>query len=225
MKILCTQALEGVVPAILPHLTGDSVVYGTTGQLVAEVEAGKGGDLLLASRPALEELANLGKVEAGSLTDIASTPVGIGVRQGVGKIDLSSVEALKRLLLAAGPIAYPEPAGGGVSGVHFAQMLDVLGIADEVNRHAILVKAGGVAADYLVSHQAALAVQMVSELMMVPGIEIAGTLPGEFAKIIAFSGAVVSGAAHVQEALDVIQALKTPAAKQIMEAAGLSPAK
>jgi len=224
MKILCTQALEGVFPAILPHIPGDSVVYGTTGQLVAEVEAGKGADLLFVSRPALEELANLGKVETGSLTDIASTPVGIGIRKGVGKIDLSSVEALKLLLLAAGPIAYPDPAGGGVSGVHFAHMLDVLGIGEEVNRHAILVKAGGVAADYLVSHQAALAVQMVSELMAVPGIEIAGTLPGEFAKTIAFSGAVVSGAAHVQEALDVIQALKTPAAKQIMEAAGLTPA-
>jgi len=224
MKILCTQALEGVFPAILPHLTGDSVIYGTTGQLVAEVEAGRGGDLLLASRPALEELANLGKVEAGSLADIASTPVGIGIREGVGKIDLSTVDALKKLLLAAGPVAYPDPAGGGVSGVHFAHMLDVLGIADEVNRHAILVKAGGVAAEYLVSHQAALAVQMVSELMMVPGIDIAGTLPGEFAKTIAFSAAVVSGAAHLQEALDVIQALKTPAAKQIMEAAGLSPA-
>lgn len=224
MKILCTQALEGVFPAILPHLPGDSVIYGTTGQLIAELEAGRGGDLLLAARPALAELANLGKIEAGSLTDIASTPVGIGIREGVGKLDLSSEYALKKLLLAAGPIAYPDPAGGGVSGVHFAQMLDRLGIAHEVNRHAILVKAGGVAAEYLVSHQAALAVQMVSELMMVPGIEIAGTLPGEFAKTIAFSGAVVTGAAHVQEALDVIQALKTPAAKQIMEAAGLSPA-
>ncbi len=224
MKILCTQALEGVFPAILPHLAGDSVIYGTSGQLVAEVEAGTGGDLLLASRAALVELANLGKVEAASLADIASTPVGIGVRKGVGTLDLSSVEALKRLLLAAGPIAYPEPAGGGVSGVHFAQMLDTLGIAQEVNRHAILVKAGGIAADYLVSHQAALAVQMVSELMMVPDIDVAGTLPGEFAKTIAFSGAVVAGAAHVQEALDVIQALKTPAAQEIMRAAGLDPA-
>lgn len=224
MKILCTQALEGVFPAILPHLAGDRVVYGTTGQLVAEIEAGKGGDLVLAARPALEELANLGKVVAGSLADIASTPVGIGVREGVGKLDLTTVEALKKLLLAAGPIAYPDPAGGGVSGVHFAHVLDKLGIAEEVNRHAILVKAGGVAAEYLVSHQAALAVQMVSELMMVPGIEIAGTLPGEFAKIISFAGAVVSDAAHAQEALGVIQALKTPAAKQIMEAAGLIPA-
>lgn len=224
MKILCTQALEGVFPAILPHLTGDSVIYGTTGQLVAELEAGRGGDLLLVARPALEELVNLGKVAAGSLADIASTPVAIGIREGVGKLDLTTVEALKKLLLAAGPIAYPDPAGGGVSGVHFAHMLDVLGIAEEVNRHAILVKAGGVAAEYLVSHQAALAVQMVSELMMVPGIEIAGTLPGEFAKVISFSGAVVSDAAHAQEALDVIQALKTPAAKQIMEAAGLIPA-
>lgn len=224
MKILCTQALEGAFPTILPHLPGDQVIYGTTGQLVAELEAGRGGDLLLAARPALEELATLGKVAAGSLTDIASTPVAIGIREGVGKLDLSSVDALKKLLLAAGPIAYPDPAGGGVSGVHFAHMLDRLGIAEEVNRHAILVKAGGVAAEYLVSHQAALAVQMVSELMMVPGIEIAGTLPGEYAKVISFSGAVVSGAAHAQEALDVIQALKTPAAKQILESAGLTPA-
>ena len=224
MKILCTQALEGVFHAILPHIPGDSVVYGTTGGLIAELEAGKGGDLLLASRPALDELARLGKVERGSLADIASTPVGIASKKGVGKLDLSSVEALRKLLLAAGPIAYPEPSGGGVSGVHFAQMLDKLGIAGEVNRHAILVKAGGVAADYLVSGQAALAVQMISELMMVDGIEIIGTLPGEFAKVISFSGAVPSDSCHAVEATDIIQALKTPAARAIMLKAGLDPA-
>ncbi len=224
MKILCTQALEGVFPAILPHLPGDSVIYGTTVGLVAELEAGTGADLLLASRPALDELARLGKVEGASLADIAGTAVAIGAKQGVGTLDLSSVEALKKLLLAAGPIAYPDPAGGGVSGVHFAAVLDRLGIADAVNRHAILVKAGGVAADYVISGQAALAVQMVSELLPVAGIEIAGTLPGEFARTITFSGAVAAGAAHAGEALAVIQALKTPAAREIMRAAGLDPA-
>jgi molybdate transport system substrate-binding protein len=224
MKILCTQALESVFPAILPHLPGDSVRFNTTGELVAEVEAGKGGDLLLASRAALDELARMGKVEAGGLADIASTGVAIGVRKGVGRIDLSTPDMLKKLLLAAGPIAYPEPAGGGVSGVHFAYVLDRLGITDEINRHAILVKAGGVAADYLVTGQAALAVQMTSELMAVAGIDIAGTLPGDFAKSIMFSGAVISGSAHAREALDVIQALKTPAAGEIMRAAGLDPA-
>jgi molybdate transport system substrate-binding protein len=224
MKILCTQALEGVFHAILPHVPGDSVIYNTTGGLIAELEAGQGGDLLLASRPALDELALLGKIEAGSLADIASTPVGIGVKKGVGVLDLSSIEAVKKLLLAAGPIAYPEPSGGGVSGIHFAEMLDKLGIAEEVNRHAILVKAGGVAARYVMSGQAGMAVQMISELMIVEGIEVAGTLPGEFAKTIAFSGAVVAGTAHAREALDVIQALKTPAAREIMKGGGLTPA-
>ncbi len=223
MKILCTQALEHVFPAILPHITGDSVVYNTTGALIAELEAG-GGDLLLVSRPALDELARLGKVAGGSLADIASTPVGIASKKGVGKLDLSSVEAVRKLLLAAGPIAYPEPSGGGVSGVHFASMLDKLGIAEEVNRHAILVKPGGVAADYLVTGQAALAVQMISELMPVDGIEIAGTLPGEFAKIIAFSGAVTADSRHAAQALGIIQALRTPAAREIMRKAGLDPA-
>jgi len=223
MKILCTQALEHVFPAILPHIPGDRVVYNTTGALIAELES-TGGDVLLASRPSLDELVRLGKLEAGGLADIASTPVGIATKKGVGPVDLSSVEALKKLLLAAGPIAYPEPSGGGVSGVHFAHMLDKLGIADEVNRHAILVRAGGVAADYVRSGQAALAVQMVSELMPVAGIEIAGPLPGEFAKIITFSGAVAAGAAHAGEALGVIRALKTPAAREIMRKAGLDPA-
>jgi len=224
MKILCTQALEHVFPAIVPHISGDSVVYNTTGALIAELESGAGGDLLLVSRQSLDELARLGKVEGASLADIASTPVGIAARQGTGKLDLSTVEAVKKLLLAAGPVAYPEPSGGGVSGIHFASMLDKLGIADEVNSRAILVKAGGVAADYVASGQAALAVQMISELMPVDGIEIAGTLPGEFAKIIAFSGAVTAGSAHASEALGILQALKTPAAQVIMRKAGLDPA-
>ena len=223
MKILCTQALEHVFPAILPHIPGDRVVYNTTGGLIAELES-RGGDVLLASRPSLDELVRLGKVEAAGLADIASTPVGIAAKKGVGNIDLSSPEALKKLLLAAGPVAYPEPSGGGVSGVHFAHVLDVLGIGEEVNRHAILVKAGGVAADYVRTGQAALAVQMISELRPVEGVEIIGPLPGGLAKIIAFSGAVVTGTSHAGEALGVIQALKTPAAQAIMRTAGLDPA-
>lgn len=223
MKILCTQALEHVFPAILPHIPGDSILYNTSGGLIAELEA-RGGDILLASRPSLDELVRLGKVEAAGLADIASTPVGIAVKKGVGPVDVSSIDALKKLLLATGPVAYPEPSGGGVSGVHFARILDKMGIGSEVNRHAILVKAGGVAADYVRTGQAALAVQMISELMPVDGVEVVGALPGEFAKIIAFSGAVVTGTAHADEALGIIKALRTPAAQAIMRKAGLDPA-
>ena len=221
MKILCTQAFEGVFHAILPQLPGDSVLFGTTGGLVRRVEAGEAADLLLAARPALDDLARRGLVEAGSVTGIAGTDVGIGIRQGEGDIDLSTAEALKTLLLAAGPIAYPDPADGGASGVHFAAVLERLGIAEEVNRRAILVKAGGGAGEYLITGQAALAVQMISELLLVEGVVIAGTLPGGFAKTISFAAAVVKGAAHGGEALDVIAALKTPAAGEIMRKAGL----
>lgn len=224
MRILCTQALEGVFHKILPQLHGDSVVFGTTGGLVGRIEAGEAADILLAARPALDELARRGLVEAGTVTDIAGTDVGVGVKQGVGKIDLSSPEALKKLLLAAGPVAYPDPAGGGASGVHFAKVLQSLGIAEQVNRAAILVEAGGSAGDYVIRGQAGLAVQMISELVPVAGIEVAGTLPGEFAKTISFAAAVVKGAAHAGEALGVIAALKTPAAGEIMKAAGLAQA-
>ena len=221
MKIFCTQAFEEVFHKILPSLDGDSVIFGTTGGLVGRIEAGEAADLLLAARPALDELARRGLVEAGSIADIASTDVGVGVKQGGGKIDLSSEAALKKLLLAAGPVAYPDPAGGGASGVHFAKVLERLGVAEEVNRSAILVEAGGSAGPYVIGGQAGLAVQMISELIPTAGIEIAGALPGEFAKTIAFAAAVVKGAAHAGEALKVIAALKTPAAGEIMRKAGL----
>lgn len=223
MKIFCTQALEEVLHKILPHLPQDSVAFGTTGGLVGRIEAGEAVDLLLITRPALDGLARRGLVEADSVTDIASSDVGIGVKQGVGRIDLSSADSLAKLLLAAGPVAYPDPAGGGASGVHFAKVLESLGIAEQVNRSAILVQAGGSAGPYVVKGQAGLAVQMVSELVPTPGIEIAGTLPGEFAKTIAFAAAGVAGAAHGQKALDVITALKTSAAGKLLEEAGLTP--
>ncbi len=221
MKILCTQALEAVFHRILPDLPAGDVIFGTTGGLVERLKAGERADLLLVAGRALDDLARCGLVEAGSITDIAATEVGIGVREGTGALDLSSAGRLKDLLLSAGPVAYPDPAGGGASGVHFASVLERLGIAEEINRHAILVKAGGSAGDDLISRRANLAVQMISELVPVKGVGIAGTLPGEFAKTIAFAAAVVRGAERAQEGRQVIAALKSPAAGDLMRQAGL----
>lgn len=222
MRLFCTQALEEVLHRILPDLPVEAVLFGTTGGLVGRVEAGQSADLLLVARPALDALARQGVVEAGGIVDIASTDVGIGVRSGGGTIDLSSPQSLRKLLLEAGPVAYPDPAGGGASGVHFAAVLDKLGIADEVNRRAILVEAGGSAGPHVVSGRAGLAVQMISELIPTAGIEIAGTLPGEFAKTISFAAALLPGAAEPDKARRLVAALKTPSAAILLKEAGLT---
>lgn len=223
MRILCTQALEHVFHDILPHLPHGSVLFGTTGALVGKLESGEEADLILVARPALEELARRGKVDPASLSDVASTGVGVSVKAGTAKPDISDRAAFAETM-RSGAVAYPDPAAGGASGVHFAQVLERLGIAAAVNERAVKVKAGGMCGDYLLTGEATLAVQMISELLPVAGTELIGPFPADLQKMIAFSAAVVSGSAQSREALEVIAALKAPAAAPIMQAAGLEQA-
>jgi Bacterial extracellular solute-binding protein len=121
--------------------TGNKLKIGYS--LIADIRKrmleGEAADVIILSRPVMDELDKQQKFASGSMTNVAGTPVALAIRAGSPKPDISTVEALKRTLLDAKSIVYADPSKGGASGVYFAHVLDRLGIADQLKSKTILV--------------------------------------------------------------------------------------
>jgi molybdate transport system substrate-binding protein len=110
-----------------------TITYESAGVVRDRVQAGENTDVAIIQRPVVEALLKQGKFRPGSTVTLARSGVGVAVRAGAIKSDISTVEAFKQSLLAAKSIAYPDPAAGHASGIHFRGVLERLGIADQVN--------------------------------------------------------------------------------------------
>jgi molybdate transport system substrate-binding protein len=230
IKVLCTQALTGAMEKLGPQFereTGNKLVlsYGATGGLLNRVKNGEAADVVIVTAPALDSVVKLGKIVEQGRTAIAQTGVGIAIRRGAPRPDISSADALKRTLLAAKSIAYSDPAGGGASGIVFAQVVEKLGIAEQLKPKTKLVAAGGSSGALAASGEAEIAVQMISELMPVAGAEVVGPLPPGLQSLTVFSAGVSASAANPAAARQLILFLSSPAAAPVLREAGLEPAK
>src|SRR5258707_10110762 len=139
LKVLCTQALRTSLLELVPRFeqrngTKVELSIAPSGKLVARVRDGEAADVLIVNAPNIDSLIREGKV-AGARIDLARAEVGLVVRAGAAKPDISSVEAVKRVLLQARAVAY---SPGGLSGTIFEAALDKLGIAQEVEAKAKL---------------------------------------------------------------------------------------
>jgi molybdate transport system substrate-binding protein len=223
IEVLSTLALRGVLTEVAADFlarTGLAVAAGyksTNAQLLA-ISQGATADMAIITRPAIDQLVGAGKIVAGSAADIAQSGVGLAVRAGAPKPDIATVEAFKRTLLAAKSIAFSRI---GASGIHFGEVIERLGIAAEVRRKAIIGDSyvGEIAA----RGEAELAVQQISELMPVPGIDIVGPLPGDLQKISVFSAGIFTAARNPAGAAKLIAYLALPELAPILIRKGLSP--
>jgi molybdate transport system substrate-binding protein len=161
---------------------------------------------------------------AGSEVPLASSGVGIAVKAGARKPDISTPEALKQTLLKAKSIAYSEPSAGGASGVYFEKLLERMGIAADMRPKTKYPPAGGFSATLLISGEAELAVQQKPELLHVAGCEIVGLLPGDLNLITAFAAGLMPDGKHANAGKGLCEFLRLPAAAAAFRAKGLDPA-
>jgi molybdate transport system substrate-binding protein len=176
-------------------------------------------DVLILARAALDELIGEGKVVAASRVDLARSSIGVAVRRGAPKPDISSVEALRRTLLQANSIAY----SAQVSGVYLStELFPRLGIADEVMRKSRRVEVGRVGT-VIARGEAEIGFQQISELLEVPGIDYVGPLPAEVQRVTIFSAGVAVGAKSPDAARTLIEFFGSPGALETMTKSGLDP--
>jgi molybdate transport system substrate-binding protein len=189
------------------------------GQLRDKILAGEAADVVVMSDTAIDQLIGQGRLAAGSRVDIARTGIGVAVREGAAKPDISTPEAFKQALLAARSIAYVDPASGGTSGIYFATVLQRLGITDAVKDKTIL-RPGGFVAELVARGEAELAVHQISEIIPVKGAVLVGPLPRELQKVTVYSAAVPARVT-AEPARAFIELLARPAFKAKLAAAGL----
>jgi molybdate transport system substrate-binding protein len=230
VKVLSAAALKSSLDDLAGNLERRSGLrimlnYGTAGDIKNRIQrGGESVDVTILSKPRMDELVQQGKVNADSVTKIASAAVGVAVRAGAPKPDISSSDALKRSLLAAKSISYTDPAKGGTSGIHFLQVLEQLGIAEEMKSKTILA-AGGRAPDLVARGEAEIGVTMVPEILSVTGVDFVGSLPQELQNTTDFVylAGIVADSKEADAARAFIQFISGPIAAPIVKSKGLDP--
>ena len=225
IKLLSAGAVRAVVAEASDTFardTGNSVkgTFGPVGVVRNRLTAGEPVDVVIATDVAIDELARAGVIVAGTRTDIARAAVGVGVRDGAPRPDISTPEAFKQALLAAKSIVYVDPAQGATSGIHFAAVLQRLGIADQVKGKTILWP-GGYAAEAVASGQAELVVHQISEIMPVRGVTLVGPLPAELQKLTVYSAGLATKSDAPEAARAFLRFLVSPPVKAKFAASGL----
>jgi molybdate transport system substrate-binding protein len=198
-----------------------AVTWGTAPMLVKRIEDGDTADVVILSRGGIDALQKQGKITHGTDTTLASSGVGIAVKAGARKPDISTPEALKRTLLSAKSIAYSEPSAGGASGVYFAKLLERMGIAEEMKPKTKYPPPGGFSANLLITGEAELAVQQKPELLHVAGAEVIGLLPGDLNVVTEFAAAIMAGSKDGEAGKALIKMLQSPEAIAVFRSKGL----
>jgi molybdate transport system substrate-binding protein len=229
VRVMISGGLTAAYNVLVPEferLTGNKVLtaYGpsmgtTVNAIPIRLERGEGADVLIMVGYALGDLVKQGKVIADSRVDLVKSPIGIAVRSGAPKPDISSADALKRALLAAKSIAYSDSA----SGVYVStEMFQRLGIADEMKDKARKIPAEPVAG-VVARGDAEIGFQQISELLPVPGVDIVGQLPSELQKITVFSAGIATVSREPDAGKALIKFLASPAASAAIVKSGMEP--
>ena len=195
---------------------------GTTHNAIpVRLERGEAIDVVIMAAPALADLIKQGKVRADSRVDLVQSKIGMAVKAGAPKPDISTVDALKRTLLAAKSIAYSDSA----SGVYLStELFPKLGVADQIRNKSKKIEAdpvGGVVA----KGEAEIGFQQISELRPVKGIDIVGELPPGAQRVTVFAAGIPTTAKQPEAAKALIQWLASPAVHAAIKKSGLEPSK
>jgi molybdate transport system substrate-binding protein len=229
VRVMISGGLTAAFNALVPEFekqTGNKVLvaYGpsmgtTTNAIPVRLERGEPADVLIMVGYALADLAKKGKVIADSQVDLVKSPIGVAVKTGATKPDISSVDAVKRALLAAKTIAYSDSA----SGVYVStEMFRKLGIEEEMKGKARQIPATPVG-EIVAKGEAEIGFQQISELKPIAGIDVVGPLPAELQKITVFSAGIATVSKEPDAGKALIKFLASPAARAEIIKSGMDP--
>jgi molybdate transport system substrate-binding protein len=229
VRVMISGGLSAAYNALVPEferMTGNKVItaYGpsmgtTTNAIPMRLERGEPADVLILVGYALGDLVKQGKVIPDSRVDLVNSKIGVAVKAGAPRPDISSADAVKRALLAAKSVAYSDSA----SGVYIStEMFDKLGITAEMKDKARKIPATPVA-EIVARGEAELGFQQISELKPIAGVDIVGPLPDDLQKVTVFSAGIATVSKEPEAGKALIKFLASPAAKEKIVNSGLEP--
>jgi molybdate transport system substrate-binding protein len=224
VRVLSTLALMGAVRNLAARYEAETETridadFAPTLGLLDRLRSGEGADIVILTQQALHDLAAQGRVVADSCVDLARSFVGIAVKAGADHPDISTEAALRATLLAAHSVAYSRI---GASGIFFAELIERIGIASEINARAKIIPSG-FTAERLVTGEADLAVQQLSELKLVSGIEVVGAIPLHLQSPAVFSAGRWAASQRVAQSDRLLKFLTSPEVAPALRESGLEP--
>lgn len=222
LKLLTSNSTRPVLDALIPEYektTGNTVSISADSAkaMVARIKGGEPGDVVVLGSGALKELVEAGIVTAASRRAFARALVGVGVRRGAPRPDISSLDAFRKSLLAARSIAHTVH---GASGMYIPVMLEKLGIAEQMKPKTV-TRPGGYIGAVVVAGEADIALQQIPELLAVPGLDLVGPLPDEVQKVFETSVGIFSATPHAAAAQAMIDFIARPAHTALFRTKGL----
>ena len=192
---------------------------GAPDSIPSRLDRGEPADVVILAREALDDLVAKGKVVRGSQVDLVRSTIGMAVRAGAPKPDISTVDALKRTLLAAKSIAYSASA----SGVYLStELFPQLGIAEAIKAKSRRIESERVGT-VVARGDAEIGFQQVSELLPIAGIDYVGPLPEAVQRVTVFSAGIASGAKNLDAARALIRYLSSAQVAPVIRKTGLEP--
>jgi molybdate transport system substrate-binding protein len=229
VRILSGSAIETVMRDLIPKFelsSGHKVTFdfnGTIGGMTERVQKGEAADVVIVSGPQIETLEMQGKVVAGSRVDIARVGVGLFVRKGAPKPDISTVEAFKRTMLAARSIGWNDPAAGAPVSIYMVGVLERLGIAAEMQSKTVAFKQRSERFEAVARGDVEIGFNQISEIIAAPGVELIGPLPAPIQNYTLFAAGIVASGKEHDAAKALIRFVSSPAAEAVWKAKGFDP--
>jgi len=226
IRLLSAAAVQSVFKEITgeyEHTSGNKLLieYATMGAINQRVMRGETADLVIGSTSSISGLVKAGRIRAESQAEICKVGVGILVPSGTTKPQVTTVDDLKRALLAARVLVYADPAGGGAAGIHIARVIEKLGLTEELKPKTKFGAGGDVTEVTLAQGSGALGMTQISEIVEKRGAEFVGPLPAVLQNYTGVAVGIPVGAPRSDAVMTFIDFLKGPSAIAAMRAKGM----
>jgi len=227
VRVVASNGVQGALKDLIPQCERAighplAVEFGTTASIKPRIEAGEAFDVTFLTSDAIDALIKEGKLAADSRANAARVGIGVGIRPGAAKPDVSTAEALKKTLLNAKSITY---AQAGASRPVIDKMLGSMGIADALKSKTLLLPGAEETTAAVVGGKADLLLTLISEIVSAKGMELDGPLPKEFQTYVAFAAGVSPNAKNAEAAKAAVKFLTGPKAAAAYKAKGMEPVK
>jgi len=228
LRVLSARAVKeavGLIAAAFCERSGHQVAFSfaPVGTVLARLESGETADIVILSEVAISGLVRSGKIITGSQTPLAVASIGVAIRADAAVPDITTAEGFRATLIAARSVALSDPAVGGTAGTYLTKLFEEMGLANDIAAKAVRTRGGNEVAERVASGEADIGLTFISEIMAIPGAQVAGALPHPFGNDTTYEAAVLSGSEASDMAMMLINAFRDPDHRGRWIAAGLTP--
>jgi molybdate transport system substrate-binding protein len=231
ITVFSAGGARAVMTSLVPDFERQSghkvtISFGTPGGMRDKLTQGEAADVAVVVAAILPDLEKAGRIVPGSRVEFAASHIGVAVRAGAPALDLSTPEAVKRVILAARTVALSDPKAGTQLGATFTGIADRHGFGADLRSRTKLVPGPGTdVAEAVARGEADIGVTLISEILPVAGVALGGEVPSEYMNPTVTHAFLVSGARNPETAKAFIDFIKSPEAGKVIEAKGMKPAK